>query len=107
MGNDKVALVHPPGTELDDVQIQRPWSPVFGALPSFLLLYRLTCSEQATRIEPRLEEYHLIQIRGLLHAGEWQGFFDRRRGEQSRLWKRRQRLASSLEVPGAVAEIAA
>jgi hypothetical protein len=107
MGNDKVALVHPPGTELDDIQIQRPWSPPFGALPSFFLLYQLARLEQTTGVQLRLEENHLIQIRGLLHAAERRCFFDGRGGEQPGLGERRQRLAGSLEVPGAVAEIAA
>src|SRR5215213_3541054 len=55
MGNDKVALVHPPGAELDDIQIQRPWSPVFAALPSSLSLYLLTRAQQTTGVQARLE----------------------------------------------------
>jgi hypothetical protein len=77
MGNDKVALVHSPGAELNNVEIQCPWPPALGALPSLRLFYRLTRQEQTAGVQSRIQEYHLIEIWGLLHTTEWRGFFNR------------------------------
>src|SRR5215213_2625442 len=107
MGNDKVALVHSPGAELNNVEIQRPGPPALGPLASFLLFYRLARLQQATGVQPRLQENHLIEIRGLLHAAEWRCLFDGRGGEQLRMRKRGERLTRSLQVCSAVAEVAA
>src|SRR4051812_15557795 len=102
MRNDKVALVHSPGTELNDVEIQCPGPPALGPLASFLLFNRLARLQQTTGVQSRLEENHLIEIRRLLHTAERRCFFDGGGCEQLRLGKRSERLTRLLQVCSAV-----
>ena len=58
------------------------------------------------RIEPGLDEHHLVQVSRLLHPAERCRFLDRRGGQQSSVGQMGQRVPRRGEMGRAVAEIA-
>jgi len=83
MRDNKVGGVDPAGAELDDIEIERPRSPAFGANPSSLALDSLKSPQQFVGIEIRFDEDHLIEIGWLPHPRQRSGLFNRGRRDQS------------------------
>src|SRR5712691_976434 len=80
MRNREVLTPHGPGTEADDIEIERPRSPTLpcpsAALSPPLRLDRPAFRQQRLGLERGLEENHLVQIRRLRNRPERRRFLD-------------------------------
>src|SRR5688500_7250536 len=66
MRNDKVLLVYAPVAEAHDVEVQRPGPPALRPGAPLLSLDGLAPRQEGARLQPGIEQHHLIKVGRLL-----------------------------------------